>query len=79
MLCLSLSVLFGCSNLIMHFSINFLRFYVGVASGFFQCEIVALNKGLLYLCLTLFVPHFSVSALCLKCTEHVDHNSCVVQ
>ena len=30
-------------------------------------------------CLTLFVPHFGVSTLCLKCTEHVEHNSCVVQ
>ena len=27
----------------------------------------------------MFAPHFGVSAFCLKCTEHVDCNSCVVQ
>jgi len=30
-------------------------------------------------CLTFFVPHFGVSALCLKCTEHVGCNSNVVR
>jgi len=44
-----------------------------------QFEIGALDKRLLDLCLTLFAPHFGVSALCLKCTEHVDSNTCVVQ
>jgi len=28
---------------------------------------------------TFFVSYFAVSALCLKCTEHVGCNSCVVQ
>jgi len=32
-LCLSLSFLFGCSNLIMHFSINLVMFKVGASSG----------------------------------------------
>ena len=32
-LCLSLSFLFGCSNLIMYFSINLVRFDVGTSSG----------------------------------------------
>jgi hypothetical protein len=30
-------------------------------------------------CLTFFVPHFGVSALHLKCTKHMGHNSDVVQ
>ena len=29
--------------------------------------------------LTFFVPHFGVSALCLKCTKHVGCNNDVVQ
>jgi len=32
-LCLLLSFLFGCTNLIMHFSINLVRFEVGTSSG----------------------------------------------
>ena len=32
-LCLSLSFLFGCSNLIMYFSISLVRFEVGASSG----------------------------------------------
>ena len=47
--------------------------------AFSQCDIGALDKGLLDLCLTLFASHFGVSALCLKCTEHVDRNSFVVR
>jgi len=59
---------------------------VGVVRGwsFIRCclcqfEIGALDKGLIGQCLTSFAPHFGVSSLCLKCTEHVDRNSCVVQ
>jgi len=45
-----------------------------------QFEIGAVDKGLLDLLVShFFVPHYGVSALCLKFTEHVDHNSCVVQ
>ena len=44
-----------------------------------QFEIGALDKGLLDLSVSHFVPHFGASALCLKCTAHVDGNSCVVQ
>ena len=32
-LCLLLTFLFGCSNLIMYFSINLVRFEVGASSG----------------------------------------------
>ena len=32
-LCLSLSFFFGCSNLIMYFSVSLLRFEVGASSG----------------------------------------------
>jgi len=46
---------------------------------FCQFEIGAVDKGLLDLSVShFFVPHYGVSALCLKCTEHVDCNSCVV-
>jgi hypothetical protein len=42
-------------------------------------EIGALDKGVLDLSVChSFVSHFGVSALCLKCTEHVDCNSNVV-
>jgi len=45
-----------------------------------QFEIGALVKGLLDLLMShFFIPHFGVSTLCLKCTEHVYYNSCVVQ
>ena len=37
-----------------------------------------IDKVLLDLSVSLF-SHFGVSELSLKCTEHVDHNSCVVQ
>ena len=42
-------------------------------------EIVAIDKELLDLSVSHFVPHFDVSAFCLKCTEHVDHDCCVFQ
>ena len=46
-----------------------------------QLEIGALDKGFLDLSVShfFFVPHFVVSALCLKCTKHVGCNSDVVQ
>ena len=45
-----------------------------------QFEIGALDKGLLDLSVSYyFVPHFGVSAFCLKCTEHVGCKSDVVQ
>ena len=44
-----LSFLFGCSNLIMYFSICLVRFEVIASSGVFLCqfEIGAVDKGLL--------------------------------
>ena len=45
-----------------------------------QFEIGSLDKRLIDLLMShFFVPHLGVSALCLKCTEHVDRNRCVVQ
>jgi len=45
-----------------------------------QFEIGAFDMGLLDLWVShFFVSCFGVSALCLKCTEHVGRNSCVVQ
>jgi len=45
-----------------------------------QFEIGSLDKRLIDLLMPhFFVPHLGVSALCLKCTEHVDRNSRVVQ
>ena len=45
-----------------------------------QFEIGSLDKRLIDLLMShFFVPHLGVSALCLKCTEHVDRNSRVVQ
>jgi len=60
---------------------------VGTVSGwsFISCclcqfVIGALDKGLLDLSMShFFCPSFCVSAMCLKCTEHVDCNNCVVQ
>ena len=53
-------------------------------SSFIRCflcqfEIGELDKGLLDLSVSHSAPHFGVSALCLKCTEHVDRHICVVQ
>ena len=46
----------------------------------YQIEIGALlGDCMICLCLTSFIPHFVVSALCLKCTKHVDLNSDVVR
>ena len=79
---LSLSFLFGCTNLIMHFSINLLRFKVGASSGVICTNLRLVHyirDCLICQCLTSFAPQFGMSALCLKCTEHVYCNSCVVQ
>ena len=47
---------------------------------FFQFEISTFDKGLIDLSGShFFVPHFGVSALCLKCTKHVGRNNDVVQ
>ena len=42
-LCLSLSFLFGCSNLIMYFSVSLVRFEVGNSSG-----VVSINFRLVH-------------------------------
>jgi len=80
-LCLSLSFLFGCSNLIMYFSINLGRFEFETSSGVVCANLKLVHyirDCLICQCLTQYVCHFGVSALCLKCTEHVDYNSCVI-
>ena len=58
-----------------------MRFEVGPSSG-----VVCANLGeclrlwvLLIVSVSIFVPHFVVSAWRLKCTKHMDTNSCVVQ
>ena len=45
-----------------------------------QCKIVMIGQGFCYLSVShLSVPHFGVSAWCLKCTKHMGTNSDVVQ
>ena len=47
---------------------------------FCEFEIGALDKGLHDLSVShFFLSYFAVSALCMKCTEHVGRNSYVVQ
>jgi len=58
------------------------RFEAGASSGVVCANLRLVHwirDCLISQCLTLFVPHFGVSALCVKCTEHVDCNNYVVQ
>ena len=54
-----------------------MRFEVGAASGVFSNlrSVHYIRDSLICGCLTSFVSYFGVSALCLKCTEHVGCNS----
>ena len=50
--------------------------FVVVCANFCYC----IRLGfLLFVSVSFFVPHFGVSAWCLKCTKHMGTNSAVVQ
>ena len=59
-----------------------MRFDVGTASGIICANLRSVHcirVSLICQCVTFFVPHFVMSALCSKCTKHVGCNNDVVQ
>jgi len=76
---LSFSLLFKYNNVVWD-KVSEVRGWRFIRCCLCQFEIGSLDKRLIDLLMSpFFVPHLGVSALCLKCTEHVDPNSCVVQ
>jgi hypothetical protein len=58
------------------------RFEAGTASGVICANLRSVHwirDSLICQCVTFFVPHYGVSALCSKCTKHVGSNNDVVQ